>query len=190
MPSPMIHLLAAHIYAPDASGLFYAGSIMPDYTNDRDKKDTIHFRDVPDKWGALSGMAAGCDPADDFLEGWLFHLFTDRRWDEGILPNYIAKSVPDAWFLPYREQTKLASFWLFHNSHWAGQVWDKILEAPLKSAAFTNAPSRKEMDWYSKRVFERHRDNTSGSSSDFPPDMVESFAKDTAVLYKSWRFNK
>lgn len=188
MPSPMIHLLAAHIYASDASGLFYAGCIMPDYTNERDKKDTIHFRNAPDKWSALSGMAA-CDPEDEFLEGWLFHLFTDCRWDEGVLPDYIAKHDPDAWFIPYREQTKLASFWLFHNSVWTGEVWDKILSAPLKSGTFAGAPSLEEMDWYRKRLYERHRDNTSEQSLDFSPGMVENFAKDAARLYKSWRFS-
>jgi len=187
MPSPMIHLLTAYIYAPASSGLFFMGCFMPDFTNDRDKKDSIHLRNVENKWESLAQVAVACDPNDSFREGWLFHLFTDSCWDESILQEYIANSELNNWFMPYREQTKLATYWLFHNLEWSQNIWERINNASLENVNIENGPTIVEMDWYRKGVFEKHKDNNTEASTAFPPSLLYTFAKETSERYIKWR---
>ena len=77
MPSSMIHLLAAHELEPAAPGLFWAGNLAPDYTNDRPVKDRIHLRDAADRIAALTELKHTLRPDDPFERGWLLHLFVD-----------------------------------------------------------------------------------------------------------------
>jgi hypothetical protein len=183
----MIHILTAYDYERDASGQFFMGCFMPDYTNERQRKDAIHMRDVEDRWGALAEFAELCGPVDAFREGWLFHLFTDACWEEGPLREYIEKIAPAGWFVPYREQTKLASYWLFHNLNWAQSVWDRIMEAPLNVTGIVHGPTIGEMDWYRAGVRDKHVENVAQTSESFPPDMLFAFAKQTAARYREWR---
>jgi hypothetical protein len=137
MPSPMIHLLTAHEVNPNAHALFWVGNLAPDYINERELKDKIHFRNHPKRIEALAKLKTEIDIANPFEEGWLLHLFTDLYWDEIYIPIFKEKckksNATSDWFTNYRKETTLASFYIYHNFDWSQHVWNKILNANLKT---------------------------------------------------------
>lgn len=181
----MIHLMTAHYYRPDAPGSFLLGCFAPDFTNDRLRKDTIHLRLEEDRWSALMDMSEKIDPADDFMEGWLFHLFTDACWDEGPQKTY--REANSDWFIPYRNEIGLATYHIFHREPWVREVWRKVMSAPLQAASVPLGATAEEVGWYRDRVDKKHSESADTPSTAFPPDMICVFAEKTAREYGLWR---
>ncbi len=125
MPGSMIHLLMAHKVNPEGSTLFYAGNLAPDAVGNRRDKDITHFRDLPDRSEALAALALHTPPSDDFAEGILLHLYTDWRWDILARDEFIKTAGCD-WFPKYRKEISLSSWYAFHHTDWAKDLWERM----------------------------------------------------------------
>lgn len=191
MPSPMIHLLVAHEVNPNAPALFWVGNFAPDYVNERELKDKIHFRDSLNRLGALSKLRNEIDISNPFEEGWLLHLFTDLCWDEQQIPLFKEKckknnTISD-WFIDYRKETTLASFYIYHNFDWSSHVWSKILNANLQTLSSTLPVTQADIELYRERLYKRHSDSTSTSYSfEYHKELLTQFSKETAKKYVKW----
>lgn len=189
MPSAMIHLCTARAYCPTGSAAYHLGSIAPDYAFERAYKDRIHLRDVPDRAAALAELGRRLDLNEPFSLGWLLHLYTDLRWDEGHLARYRAahEQAPD-WFRGYHRELHGAGYALYHAHDWA-EPWMAEMEAlPL-----TALPSVLEIDpaalaFFRQVLFEKTRESDPHiESAAFPPALTERFALETAAAFRRWR---
>ncbi|KNY25650.1 hypothetical protein [Pseudobacteroides cellulosolvens] len=191
MPSTMIHLLAAYEINPEASDLFWVGNFVPDYTNDRKFKDEIHFRNTSNRMEALRQLRKKIDNNNPFETGWLVHLFVDACWDEIMIPafkeKYINNSACENWFVKYREETGLASYYLYHHIDWAPRIWAQIINADL-SVIKTELPiTQYDMDSYRERVYKRHSEsNINSISLEYNEEKIFNFCKNTARKYMEW----
>ena len=105
MPSSMPHLIVAKKVDPNAGIDFYAGNLAPDANRDRDIKDKAHLYDVPDREAALKEFAKKAN--NDYLKGFLLHLFVDGKWWEKHVSGY-AENEGEGWYAKYNEENKLS----------------------------------------------------------------------------------
>lgn len=191
MPSTMIHLLAAYEISPNAQDLFWVGNFAPDYTNDRQFKDEIHFRNTSDRMEALRQLRKKIDSNNPFESGWLLHLFVDACWDEIMIPAFQQKyknnSAYKDWFIKYREETGLASYYLYHHIDWAPQIWAQILNADLSIIESELPINQYEIQWYRERVYRKHSESDINSVSlEYSKDRLLDFSRKTAHKYMEW----
>ncbi len=191
MPSPMIHLLVAYEINPEAPDLFWVGNFAPDYTNERHLKDEIHLRNVPDRMEALRQLRKKIAQNNPFEAGWLLHLFVDACWDEIMIPTFQAKyknnSAVQDWFTKYREETILASFYLYHHLDWAASIWAQIIKADLSRISSKLPITQNEAEWYRERVYRRHLESKIDSVSlEYQEAQLLKFSRSTALKYLEW----
>ncbi|MDR0446882.1 MAG: hypothetical protein LBH17_07665 [Oscillospiraceae bacterium] len=190
MPAMMMHLAVARLVRPDGDGLFFSGSMSPDYTDAREIKSYIHLRDRPDRGAALAELRDSLDLSKPFDEGWLLHLFADAIWDVETVPRYEASHTDTSrhWFWAYRSEQGSASHWMYHNMPWSRGVWDRIDSVSLADTRTldTPLPVPLELDWYIDRVRRKHSGSAGERSEFFSPEMVEAFAEATAAKYLEW----
>lgn len=191
MPSPMIHLLIAYEIDPKAPDLFWVGNFAPDYTNDRQLKDEIHFRNTSNRLEALRQFRQKIDTSNSFEAGWLLHLFVDACWDEIMISvfrqNYQNNYASQDWFVKYREETTLASFYLYHHMDWAHQIWAQILDADLSTIPTVLPILQHEAEWYRERLYKRHLESDINSESiEYSEKRLLEFSRETAHKYAEW----
>lgn len=189
IPSSMIHLLTARKLRCEPSELFCIGCLAPDGVGEREVKDRSHYRSAPDRSAALAALAAKTDPADDYEEGVLLHLFTDWLWDECSFEPYKlahCQTDPD-WFAHYRREISLASTDIFHHSDWAIPLNRRMLAVPISRYGFAEAVTPEAANAYLNRNFKRHSENVTPPSEVFSPEFVEDFTDRTAREYRVWR---
>ncbi|MDP4182577.1 MAG: hypothetical protein Q8942_15995 [Bacillota bacterium] len=191
MPSTMIHLLAAYEINPKALDLFWVGNFAPDFTNDRQLKDEIHFRNASNRMEALNQLRKKIDDNDPFETGWLLHLFVDACWDEIMIPAFQKKYINDGdcqnWFIKYREETSLASYYLYHHSDWAPKIWAQILNADLSIIKSELPITQNDIEWYRERVYKRHSESDINSVSlEYNAEQLIDFSRKTARKYLEW----
>jgi len=191
MPSTGIHLLVGYKFNPAACDAFWLGCFAPDYTNDRTRKDHIHLRDTDDRPAGLCALRATADMSDPFALGWLLHLFTDMRWDASLLAQYREAYLgTDAenggWFLPYRHEIGLASYYIYHHMPWSSSVWAQINTADCTKQ--TNLPiSAAELACYRDRVAQKHGESDPAAApAYYASDVLQRFACDTAAAFRAW----
>ena len=188
MPSPMIHLLVAYEINPKAPDLFWVGNFAPDYTNDRKLKDEIHFRNAANRLEALRQLRKKIGNNNPFELGWLLHLFVDTCWDEEMIPTFQHKynknSIIQDWFIKYREETALASFYLYHHMDWAPQIWTEILNTNLFTITTELPITQCEAEWYRDRLYKRHSEsNINSASQEYNEEKLLDFSQRTAQKY-------
>ena len=191
MPSPMIHLLVAYEINPKAPDLFWVGNFAPDYTNDRQLKDEIHFRNVPNRMEALVQFREKIDNKNPFEFGWLLHLFVDACWDEIMIPAFQQKYKDycndQDWFIRYRKEITLASHYLYHHIDWAPHIWEQILKADLSSVTSVLPITQYENQWYRDRVYTKHVESDVNSVSlEYDEEQLLDFSRKTALKYIEW----
>jgi hypothetical protein len=183
----MIHLLVAYQINPTALHPFWIGSIAPDYTDSRQLKDQIHFRNISDRMSVLNQFKTKIDRNNPFACGWLLHLFVDACWDEIMIPTFQQKYIIQDWFIKYRKETALASFYLFHHMDWTCQIWTQILNADLSTGLQNFSVPQYEIERYSAQVYKRHSESKIDSiSQEYPEDLLLAFSQSTAQKYKQW----
>ena len=183
----MIHLLVAYEISPKAPDLFWVGNFAPDYTNDRQLKDEIHFRNVSNRMEALGQLRKITNNNNPFESGWLLHLFVDTCWDEIMITEFQQKYRIQDWFVKYREETALASFYLYHHMDWTSKVWAQILKADLSSIPSELPITQCEAEWYRDRLYKRHSDSKMDSVSlEYNEELLLDFSRKTAQKYKEW----
>lgn len=187
MPSPMIHLLAAYETDSKASDSFWVGNLAPDYINDRQLKDELHFRNTSDRMEALRQFKQKINTVNPFEAGWLLHLFVDACWDEIMISAFKKKYISSDWFIKYREETALASFYLYHHMDWAQKVWTQILKADLSNISPTLPITQCDAELYRDRLYKRHSESKMDSVSlEYNEELLLDFCKKTADNYKNW----
>ena len=190
MPSFMIHLLTARLADQSRGPLYFIGNLAPDAQNSFQLKEHAHLRDCPDRGAALAEFARGIDPAEDFAEGVLLHLYTDWRWDTTQLRRY-RDTVEDlasyAWVKDYRRETWLASSWLYRTHSWAPGMWKDMLAIPRKNYGALDGIAPGEIFSLLDNGRQRLEDNRGPPSQFYTTEIVETFAKETAVSYMTWR---
>ena len=191
MPSPMIHLLVAYEINPKAPDLFWVGNIAPDYTNDRQLKDEIHFRNSTNRLETIRQLRNRIDNNNPFESGWLLHLFVDKCWDEIMIPAFQQKyknsSALHDWFIKYREETALASFYLYHHMDWSPQIWAQILNADLSIITSELPITQYEAEWYRDALYRRHSESNNNSlSQEYTEEQLLDFSRKTAHKYMEW----
>jgi hypothetical protein len=186
MPSPMVHLYIAHEFNPAATGEFWMGAIAPDYSDDRELKDQIHFRNRTNRMEMLRQMKNQLDEDDPFAAGWLLHLFVDARWDEEMITKYHKINTSKDWFLQYRKETALISFYLFHHMSWTDYLWKQIQTCISEKMRSSNVMND-EMISFCKHVYQRHNDSPRESESQiYTFERIKEFTKVTITEYNQW----
>jgi hypothetical protein len=183
----MIHLLVAYQISPKEPDSYWLGNIAPDYTNNRQLKDQFHFRNTSGRMPALRQLKEKIDINNPFGCGWLLHLFVDACWDEIMIPVFQQKYMSQDWFLKYRRETALASFYLFHHMDWTCQIWTQILNADFSRNDQEFPVSQYEVDRYRDQVYKRHSESNADSVSlEYREDLLLSFSLTTAHRYRQW----
>ena len=187
MPSPMIHLFAAYKTNPEAPDSFWVGNLAPDYINDRQLKDELHFRNSLNRMEALRQFKQKINIDNSFEAGWLLHLFVDACWDEIMISAFKKKYSSKDWFIKYREETALASFYLYHHMDWAPKVWAQIVKADLSNIPSTLPIPQCEAELYRDRLYKRHSESKKDSVSlEYNEELLSNFCKRTADNYSKW----
>jgi hypothetical protein len=194
MPYVLTHLLVAYEVDSGGCGLFYVGSIAPDYAGDRERKDSIHLRGVQDRllpqerWRALEQLRDGSDMSSPFDAGWILHLFVDLVWEETAVDEFRKTCADDGWYLKYREEMNMLSFHMYHNAPWTAEIFGKIAAADLTAVKTSLPITQEENEWWRDRTVKKHAesDRTTPESAVFTDEMINRFAKQTAERYKAW----
>ena len=190
MPSSMIHLHIARLVNDTRSPLYFVGSLAPDALDTREK-DHTHLRDRPDRAEALAALARATNPADDFAEGVLLHLYADWRWDVTHLRRWL-DTVEDktdfTWVKGYRREIALASAWLYWNKAWAPPLWQAMEQVPARKYGALELIAPEDItDYITGSHAWIETQQASPPSEFYTPDMAEDFARETASSYQSWR---
>ena len=184
MPSLMIHLLTAQQCRQDPTALFYVGSVAPDAVEGWKEKDKSHFRDLPYRAAALRALAKATDPADDFAEAVLLHLFLDWKWDGTYIAAFQKAHGAD-WFLPYRAEIGAVSARLYHMTN-SRQVWQSMADLDPAEFGHFNGTNGEQIHDLILRSHDFHQNNP-----DMPGfytfEQVFEFIEGAAREYGAWR---
>jgi hypothetical protein len=132
MPATMMHLAAGKALLPQGSDSFLLGCILPDCLDScREKKDRVHFRDVPPekRLEALIRFGQGLDLSCAFDFGVLFHLYLDYLWDNGPQKAHRKSHGEENWFLDYRKELSRAGNRVAQRRNWNKEVWARLEKA-------------------------------------------------------------
>lgn len=180
MPATMMHLAAGKALLPEGSDSFLLGCILPDCLDScREKKDKVHFRDVPPekRLEALIRFGQGLDLSLDFDFGVLFHLYLDYLWDNGPQKAHRKSHGEENWFLDYRKELARAGNRVAQRSEWNGAVWAR-LRAPEK-ALYQGSIAFPEEDIHAFLEFNAtwHTTKILPESEIFTDEVVDSFLR-------------
>ena len=132
MPATMMHLAAGRALLPGGTDSFLLGCILPDCLDScREKKDKVHFRDIPpeNRLEALIAFGQGLNFDLDFDFGVLFHLYLDYLWDNGPQKAHRKSHGEENWFLDYRKELSRAGSRVAQRSEWCKEVWPRLEKA-------------------------------------------------------------
>jgi len=184
MPTYFIHLSVAKKVNPNAGLDFFIGNLAPDSVSGEDKAIN-HFRNKPDMELSLKKFAKTIDMTNDYLKGFLLHLFVDWKWDNSILADF-AKIEGDGWYKKYYYEGGLIESYGHHNSKWAYNLREQMnscdnfnyVEAGSVTKEGVKAMFRHSSSW--------KIENEDEPSTAFPPQLIERFATDTADSFIKW----
>jgi hypothetical protein len=182
MPGPMLHLSVAKKVNPNASIGFYVGNLAPDAKNDRERKDAVHFYDVPDRENALREFARKAN--NEYLNGMLLHLFVDWKWWEEHLFEF-AEKEGNGWYEKYNEENFRMNSYAFHNTEWAYSLLGQIENWDYNGFVETKFITKENVKWVSRNLLLM---NKLEASVVFTPALVENFINDTANDFVEWSF--
>jgi hypothetical protein len=179
----MLHLSVAKKFNPNASIDFYVGNLAPDTNREREKKDKVHFYDVPDRENALRTFALKAN--NEYLKGMLLHLFVDGKWWEKHLSGY-AEKEGEGWYEKYDEENRKMVSYAFHNTEWAYSLYEQMenwdYHGFVETEFITKENVKERVSSYRKWVIA----NKLESSAAFTPALLEKFADDTADDFNIW----
>ncbi|MCL2446585.1 MAG: hypothetical protein FWD06_07455 [Oscillospiraceae bacterium] len=185
MPSFSMHLAVARAVNAARTPLYFVGALAPD-AMDYPHKEQLHFRTCEYRADELAKLAHATDPADDFAEGILVHLFTDWLWDTTHMMHYREHDPSDDWWRRYQAHTGEASSHIYYTEPWAQPLWQAMLAVPQENygtiAGITPQDITNLMQGEMRRV-QRVR----GPSAFFFPQLVEAFIAQAAQDYIAWR---
>jgi hypothetical protein len=186
MPSTMLHILTAYKVNPNASDLFWIGTIAPDAFISWKEKDKNHFRHLEDRESKLRTLSKSIDNENSFDEGVLLHLYLDWKWDLGPQRELRREHKGD-WFNLYEKEMISSSIWLFHNKSWCKRIWLEMLDCEENKYGTIDGLVSNDIKEYIKRIFEYHVQHRSDVPSIFTPGLIETFTDFVAQEYLTWR---
>ena len=188
MPSALIHIQTGKYFCPEADVKFFVGTIAPDCTRGRQKKDRLHLRTSRDRNADLKKLRDGYFLEDSFQMGTLLHLFTDMLWDGGPQEDFHRLYPRDTneWFLPYRRQISIASAYMFNGLSWAMPLWERMLNIDNSQINSVECFPPYEIKRYLEYGYWWHTSNLVGPSTVYTPESVDRFCRSTANLFKEW----
>jgi len=184
MPDTMTHLLVARKVSQNASLSFYIGSVAPDAVKDRTEKDISHFRNTPNRGATLKELALKVN-GNDYLRGFVLHLFTDWKWDETIIAGF-AKKEGDGWFEKYRDELSKAASYAFHSTEWSTNLVEQMILCDDYDFVETEFITKDKLKLRMQEQYAWSVANNMGPSIAFPPEIVEHFVERTAQEFNEW----
>ena len=194
MPNPVIHFVTANKVNPTASLDFHIGNIAPDSVTDRERKDITHMRNAPDAELALNNFAAAIDVNNEYLKGIALHLFTDMKWNNSVLRDFIDKIGGDWWEQYSAELISIESYSYYHMD-WVPKLWEQIDNCESFNFTETDGISAENIKSEVKRVLktktERFRKQQAEGTVPEPPfvitlPVIERFTDEAAAEYNRW----
>ena len=187
MPSSMVHLKIAYEYNPTASPEFWVGNLAPDSIGVWKEKDRFHLRDIVNREQALRALADTMPNGDLFLEGMLLHLFTDWKWDEGMLQHYIKSHNPGDWYKNYRTEMGLLSARMYHENLWSAKVWDEMIGCDIGQHNKAENISSDSVLSMLTRANNYHISNPLAEPLYYTVAEVNDYVAETVNSYMNWR---
>ena len=184
MPTYFIHLVVAKKVNPNAGLDFFIGTLAPDSVSGKEKAIN-HFRNEADMELALKKFAQTIDIKNEYLKGFLLHLFVDWKWNNSILADF-AEKEGDGWYKKNYDEGGLIESYGCHNTEWAyklRQKMDSCNNFNYAETEFVTVESIKAMFKNSNKWKEK---NKTEPSTAFPPELIERFAADTANDFIKW----
>jgi len=184
MPSYFIHLSVAKKVNPTAGLDFFIGNLAPDSVSGKNK-NINHFRNEPDMDLALKNFARTQNMKNEYLKGFLLHLFTDWKWNDSILADFI-KNEGDGWYRKYDYEYGLIESYGSSNTIWVYKLREQMNLCEDYNYIETKFVTKEGI----KAMFESsHKwklENKTEPSTAFPPELIEKFAVDTADDFIKW----
>jgi len=182
MPGGSIHLLVAKKVNSNASIDFYMGNLAPDANYDKEKKNKVHFgytSDITD----LKNLAIEVN--NDYLKGFLLHLFVDLKWNTTHLADFINKTS-GRWYPLYDIEKKKMTSFAFHNSEWAYSLYEQLGKWNYANFVETEFIKKENIAEYIARNIKWFNENNLEESLVFPQALIEKFTSDTASDFIKW----
>jgi hypothetical protein len=180
-----MHLAVARAVDSTRPPLYFVGALAPDAMA-YPYKEHLHLRTCENRVAQLAECAHATDPADDFAEGVLVHLFTDWLWDGTHMMRYREQDNEWDWWKGYQAHTGEASSHLYYNEPWAQPLWQAMLALPQES--FGKLPGITPQDITHLMQGEMQRvQRVRGPSTFFFPQLVDEFIAHAAQEYVKWR---
>lgn len=184
MPTYFIHLSVAKKVSPNAGLDFFIGNLAPDSVS-RKEKDINHFRNEPDMESALKKFAQTKNMKNEYLKGFLLHLFVDWKWNNTILANF-KKNEGNDWYKKYYDEGGLIESYGSHNAEWVYKLREQMNLCNSFNYVETEFVTKEGI----KAMFENSNswkiENKTKPSTAFPPELIEKFASDTADDFIKW----
>jgi len=182
MPSSMVHLIVAKKVNPNASTDFYVGNLAPDAIKERQIKNKVHFADAPDMEAALKKFGLKAD--NDYLKGFLLHLYVDWKWNTTYLSDFINKSDGD--WDTYKDEISKVTSYAFHDVKWAYNLYAQMKHWNYYGFVENKFITKDDVKKWIDRSRKWQIENKLESSTAFPPTLIEKFANDTTNEFINW----
>ena len=183
MPSSMPHLIVAKKIIPNANIDFYMGTLAPDAVKERTEKEKVHFAYVSDIENALKAFSLKAD--NDYLKGFLLHLYTDWKWNTTHLSDFINKTN-GSWYPAYREEIGKVTAYAFHNTEWAHSLYEELEFWDFNGFVETEFITKDSIKEWIGRSKKWRIENKREPSLAFPPTLIETFTNNTASDFIKW----
>ena len=184
MPSYFVHLCVAKKVNPNASLDFFIGTLAPDSVSGKEKHEN-HFRDKPNMELALKKFAKTIDTENQYLKGFLLHLFVDWKWNDTILADF-AKSVGDGWYKKYHEEVGLIESYGTTKTPWLYALRQEMLLYSDYDFVETGFVSRQSIKTMLDNSDMWKVVNKTNPSLAFPCELIENFATNIAQEFAMW----
>ena len=184
MPTYFIHLCVAKKVNPNATLDFFIGSLAPDSVSGKEK-DINHFRNESNMELALKKFAQTINTENEYLKGFLLHLFVDWKWNDSVLTDF-AKREGDGWYKKYYVEGTLIESYGCHNTEWAYKLREQINACNNFNYVETEFVTEEGIKTMFKNSHSWEIENKTEPSTAFPPEFIEKFASDTADDFIKW----
>lgn len=186
MPATMMHLQAGHDLLPQGSDAYFLGCILPDCLDfDRERKDRLHLRDLPqeERLLALIRLGKSLNLKRDFDFGFFFHLYLDYLWDNGPQSAHRRSYSGDLWFRDYRIELKKAGARSARRMPWAKELWQRLAQTPLHVVTPDFQLPREEVEKFLSYNVSWHLQCEADESEIFTDQVVDSFCHRSAAAF-------
>ncbi|CAN7444796.1 zinc dependent phospholipase C family protein [Paenibacillus sp. LjRoot56] len=212
MPWPMVHFsIAEKCFDHDPSPEFLLGSIAPDAIHmrantTRKDKGRTHLCEDDGTMPNLQTFSDFCKrhithndhDNDQFILGYVSHLYADLKWTETVWNDYVDKMKPvidgqnESIKSRYNIEVCQIDYNLYRNEAWSNKIFDSLLKA--REYSVPDLLTSKEITQYRAHIMQNLR-NEEKEPCIVPiyitDDIVKLFIKDTVdelkSLIKAWK---